>query len=78
MTTLNLKKNIHKAIDKIEDAGLLQAVYTILEKQLDQSEYSLTGLQKTGYRKKNWISACPHINQAAAIHIPGKMSKNHS
>jgi putative addiction module component (TIGR02574 family) len=46
MTTLNLKKNIHKAIDKIEDAGLLQAVYVILEKQLGQAEYELTEAQK--------------------------------
>jgi len=47
MTTLKLKKNIHKAIDQIEDESLLRAFYTILEKQIDASdEYELTTAQK--------------------------------
>ena len=47
MTTINLKKNIHKAIDKIEDQSLLLAVYTILEKQIETNEeYELTPAQK--------------------------------
>ncbi len=47
MTTIILKKKLTKAISEIDDAGLLQAVYTILEKQLgSQSEYELTSSQK--------------------------------
>lgn len=47
MTTTILKKKLTKAISEIDDAGLLQAVYTILEKQLgSQSEYELTSSQK--------------------------------
>lgn len=53
MTTVHLKKNIHKAVDKIEDAGLLQAVYTILEKQMEAtSEYELTTAQKKELDKR--------------------------
>lgn len=53
MTTNNLKKNIHKAIDKIEDAGLLQAVYIILEKQIEATpEYELTTAQKKELDKR--------------------------
>ena len=47
MTTTILKKKLTKAINEIDDAGLLQAVYTILEKQLEsQPEYALTSTQK--------------------------------
>jgi putative addiction module component (TIGR02574 family) len=47
MTTVNLKKNIHKAVDKIDDAELLQAVYTILEREIGNlEEYELTAAQK--------------------------------
>ncbi len=53
MTTVNLKKNIHKAVDKIEDLGLLQAVFTILEKQIENTpEYELTALQKKELDKR--------------------------
>ncbi|MBS1920604.1 MAG: addiction module protein [Bacteroidetes bacterium] len=47
MTTLRLKNNLHKAIDKIEDENLLKAVYTILEKQMEtNNEYDLTPAQQ--------------------------------
>lgn len=53
MTTVHLKKNIHKAVDKIDDASLLQAVYTILEKQMEAaSEYELTAAQKKELDKR--------------------------
>ena len=35
MTTTIIKKKLTKAINEIDDAGLLEAVYTILEKQSD-------------------------------------------
>jgi putative addiction module component (TIGR02574 family) len=47
MTTVNLKKNIHKAVDKIDDPELLRAVYTILEREIENAEqYELTPAQK--------------------------------
>ena len=47
MTTTILKKKLTKAINEIDDAGLLLAVYTIIEKQLEsQPEYQLTAMQK--------------------------------
>lgn len=53
MTTVSLKKNIHKAVDKIDDTGLLQAVYTILEKQIAvSSDYALTAAQKKELDKR--------------------------
>ncbi len=66
MSPASLRKNIHQAIDKIEDAGLLQAVYTILEKQIELSpEYELTEAQKK------------EIDQRIANHKSGK-SKTYS
>jgi len=35
MKTSEIKKNIHEAVDKIEDTSLLHAFYTILEKQIE-------------------------------------------
>lgn len=47
MASINLKKNIHKAVDKINDQELLQAVYTILEREVENAEeYALTSAQK--------------------------------
>ena len=53
MTTVHLKKNIHEAVDKIDDPGLLQAVYTILEKQMKAvPEYELTLAQQKELDKR--------------------------
>ncbi len=53
MTAINLKKNIHKAVDKIEDTDLLQAVYVILEKEIGNSTpYNLTPPQKKELDKR--------------------------
>ena len=45
MTTTTLKKELHKAIDTTNDASLLEAVYTILNKASNLKEYELTGEQ---------------------------------
>ncbi|HEY2720103.1 MAG TPA: hypothetical protein VGI82_00165 [Chitinophagaceae bacterium] len=46
MTTANLKKNIQEAVDKINDTKLLNAVYPILEREMDKDEdYELTPSQ---------------------------------
>lgn len=66
MTTLRLKNNIHKAVDKIGDENLLKAVYTILEKQIEtEDEYSLTLAQQK------------ELSRRLANHQSGK-SKTHS
>ena len=53
MTTINLKKNIYKAVEKIDDAGLLEAVYTILEKQIETlSAHPLSPAQKKELDKR--------------------------
>ena len=53
MTTLKLKNNIHKVIDKIEDENLLKAVYTILEKQVELTdEYDLTPAQQKELKRR--------------------------
>lgn len=45
MTTTALKKELHKAIDTTNDASLLEAVYTILNKASTLHEYELTDEQ---------------------------------
>ena len=46
MTSLALKKNIHQAIDEIEDEIFLQAVYTIVSSKVeDVKEYELNDEQ---------------------------------
>ena len=53
MKTSAIKKSIHEAVDKIEDTNLLQAFYTILEKQADaEIEYDLTPEQKKELDKR--------------------------
>lgn len=53
MKTSEIKKNIHRAVDKIEDTNLLQAFYTILEKQIESEvEYQLSNDQKKELNKR--------------------------
>ncbi|PBQ30631.1 hypothetical protein CNR22_02200 [Sphingobacteriaceae bacterium] len=42
MTTTELKKKIHKVVDGIDDAKLLEAVFTILNANAQPDEYSLS------------------------------------
>ena len=42
MTKTALKKELHKAIDNIEDNSILEAVYTILNSRASYSNYKLT------------------------------------
>ena len=42
MTTQVLKKEIYRAIDNIDDAALLEAVFTILKKNLESPGYELS------------------------------------
>ena len=39
MTAIALKKKIYQVVDAIDDASLLQAVYTILNKSLQSNEF---------------------------------------
>jgi hypothetical protein len=55
MSIPNLKKQIYKAINTIEDQSFLEAVYTILNDKLKESEFKLTREQKAilDLRRKN-------------------------
>lgn len=55
MSIPNLKKQIYKAINTIEDQSFLQAVYTIVNDKLNESEFKLTEEQKAilDLRRKN-------------------------
>lgn len=46
MTILALKKDIHKAIDKIEDDKFLKAVYDILWDKASEFDFTLNSTQK--------------------------------
>ena len=46
MSTLTLKKQLHKTIDNIEDSVLLEAVYEILNRVPNLHEYNLTTEQQ--------------------------------
>jgi hypothetical protein len=46
MTRTALKKELHQAIDHIEDEQFLNAIYTILSNKLNEFEYVLTKEQE--------------------------------
>lgn len=59
MTSLALKKNLHQAIDEIEDEIFLQAVYTIVSSKVeDIKEYELSDeqLHILEERRANYLS----------------------
>ena len=52
MTTITLKKGIHKAVDNVNDSEILKAVYTILKKNTEEESYELTAAQKRELDKR--------------------------
>ncbi|MFI5149517.1 MAG: hypothetical protein ACHQRM_07260 [Bacteroidia bacterium] len=50
MKTTELRKELHFAIDSIQDESLLEAVYTILNKGMN--DYELSGEQKKELTKR--------------------------
>ena len=46
MTTTSIKKEIHKAVDSIDDGTFLKAVYTILWKKIKADPFELTPTHK--------------------------------
>jgi len=52
MTTTTLKKSIHKAVDHVNDNEILRAVYTILQKNAEDIEYTLSAAQKRELDKR--------------------------
>ena len=65
MTTTVLKKEMHQAIDVIEDAGFLKAVHTILNEKKDEYDHDLSPDQ--------W----EEIDRRIKLHKAGK-SKNYT
>lgn len=56
MGTLELKSNLHKIVDRIEDEQLLRAVYSFLEKR-ENSEDGQMWKQLTEEQKKEVLQA---------------------
>lgn len=52
MTTVGLKRNIHEAVEKIDDPEFLKAVYTILAEKLVDYNYALTPAQEAEIDKR--------------------------
>ena len=46
MATIGIKKEIHKAIDSIDDDAFLQAVYTILWGKINEEPFELSPVHK--------------------------------
>lgn len=46
MADIGIKKEIHKAIDSIEDDAFLQAVYTILWEKIKEESFELSPAHK--------------------------------
>ena len=55
MTAPALKREIHKAIDLINDASILEAVYTILNKTNSSLEVNDEDLKLVESRKKSFL-----------------------
>lgn len=55
MTAPALKREIHKAIDLINDASILEAVYTILNKTNSSLEVNDEDLKLVDSRKKSFL-----------------------
>lgn len=55
MTSLALKKQIHKAIDLTSDESILEAVYTILNKTNSSFDISDIDLKLIETRKKQFL-----------------------
>ena len=57
MTRTTLKKNIHKAIDNINDDDVLQAVYTLLNKvSVDDFEWTDEDIRIVEERRASYLS----------------------
>ncbi len=57
MTKTTLKKNIHKAVDEIDDATLLEAVYTLLSRvSLDDIEWTDEDIRIVEERRAGYLS----------------------
>lgn len=57
MTKATLKKNIHKAIDSIDDEAVLQAVYTLLNRvSVDDYEWTDEDIRIVEERREAYLS----------------------
>ena len=52
MTTIALKKDIHKAVENTNDSEILKAVRTILKRTSEEEVYELTPAQKRELDKR--------------------------
>ena len=57
MTRTTLKKNIHKAIDNIDDDAVLEAVYTLLNRfSVDDIEWTDEDIRILEERRASYVS----------------------
>ncbi len=62
MTNTKLKKELHKKIDSISDTAILEAVYTILNKEGISESYSLSKKQLDELDKRNELHDSGNAN----------------
>ena len=74
MTSLALKKQIHKAIDLTSDESILEAVYTILNKTNSSFEISNVDLKMVESRKKLFLKG--ELTSVSLKDIRKKASKH--
>lgn len=74
MTSLALKKQIHKAIDLTSDESILEAAYTILNKTNNSFEISDADLKLIESRKKLFLKG--ELSSVSLKDIRKKASKH--
>ncbi len=52
MTTKSLKKELHIAIDSIDDSLFLEAIYTLVQDKSKENDFELSEKQKTELDKR--------------------------
>jgi hypothetical protein len=76
MTRTTLKKNIHKAVDSINDDTLLQAVYTLLSRVSDDDyEWTKEDIRIAEERRASYLSGKAKMYTLAEVN---KMIKKKS
>lgn len=71
MTNTALKKELHKKIDSISDTAILEAIYTILNKDSISDSYSLSRNQLDELERRNEL----HDSGKATYYTMAEMRK---
>jgi hypothetical protein len=71
MTTSNLKQELHKKIDSINDNAILEAIYTILNQKKVSESYSLSAEQLEELEERDQL----HDSGKAKYYTAAEMRK---